>query len=562
MERRGGGGEEKEPEWLTVQEDCLAKEDDAVHLEWIPVENHPPENHQFFDPANLSSSPGNHLPSSFENHPFRLYQPEINPYCPANYQNAYSLNGNPSLPNTLCDPNLEAYFSRLNLDPYDQRPSFRSSNDMGFPSPQIRDDDLLRMRVESSVRGQTGLYFDHQNIIQESFLDDFGLQKFDYNYLPNGGQNRNSARNRYPSTIMPHRNQNSSQSANLNSNFGRFGVGLGADNSSFLGYSSSSSSSLHIDHLLKLFTLEELRGNIFLLAKDRDGSKFLWGKIKERKPKDVQMIFLEVRYRASDLMVDRIGNDFIRKFFEVCDQQQITQMLLLVLSDENLMGVCCDLHGTRAMQKLVKQITTKEQRRLVVSALSPFAINLTKNQYGCHVIQDCVQSFPSEDNRHIFRVVADNCVGIGMDKNGCRVLQKCLDYAQGVAKEHLMAEIAANALVLSESQYGNYVVQCILEMRIPHVTAGVSERLAGSYVSLSMNKYGSNVVERCIKLSGEDLVAQIISEMIADPNFLGVLQDPFGNYVAQSALEKSKSHPYGKRVLAMTKSRAANHHRR
>lgn len=77
-------------------------------------------------------------------------------------------------------------------------------------------------------------------------------------------------------------------------------------------------------------------------------------------------------------------------------------------------------------------------------------------------------------------------------------------------------------------------------MRIPHVTAGVLERLAGSYVSLSMNKYGSNVVERCVKLSGEDQVAQIISEMIADPYFLGVLQDPFGNYVAQSALEKSK----------------------
>lgn len=60
---------------------------------------------------------------------------------------------------------------------------------------------------------------------------------------------------------------------------------------------------------------------------------------------------------------------------------------------------------TRAMQKLVKHITTKEQRRLVVSALSPIAVNLTKNQYGCHVIQDCVQSFPSEDNR----VSSDQC---------------------------------------------------------------------------------------------------------------------------------------------------------
>ncbi|KAH7856434.1 hypothetical protein Vadar_001424 [Vaccinium darrowii] len=61
------------------------------------------------------------------------------------------------------------------------------------------------------------------------------------------------------------------------------------------------------------------------------------------------------------------------------------------------------------------------------------------------------------------------------------------------------------------------------------VSAGVLEKLAGNYVSLSMNKYGSNVVETCIKSSIEDQVAQIISEMIIDPNFLGVLQVPFRN---------------------------------
>ncbi|KAH7834471.1 hypothetical protein Vadar_016360 [Vaccinium darrowii] len=492
---RSAEEKEKEPEWINVHSDLLAKEDASADLEWISGENLPPESHQFFAPASLSA-PEDHLPSLSENNPFHLSQPEINPCYPANS----------SFSNSLYDTNLEAYFSRLCLEPYDQNPSFRSSNNLDFSSPQIRPADLMGMRVQSAERGQTGLNFDHQNVIQENLLEDIGLDNF--NYLIHGGQNR------YP-------------------------------------------------------------------ALNRDGSKFLWEKIMEKKPEDVEMVFSEVRDRACELMVDRIGNDFIRKFFQVCDQQQITQMLLVVLSDTNLMAVCCDSYGTRATQKLLERITTKEQICLVVAALLPIVVNLTKNLYGCHVIRDCVLSFSSEDNRLIFHVVAVNCVGIGVDKHGCRVLQKCLDYAQGESKEFLMAEIAANALVLSESQYGNYVVQCMLEMRIPHVTAAVLERLAGNYVSLSMNKYGSNVVETCLKSSGEDEVEQIISEMVTDPNFLGVLQDPYGNYVAQSALEKAKgrlrhtmvnriqmhypylqNHPYGKRVLTTTKSRATNHHRR
>lgn len=55
-----------------------------------------------------------------------------------------------------------------------------------------------------------------------------------------------------------------------------------------------------------------------------------------------------------------------------------------------------------------------------------------------------------------------------------------------------------------------------------------------------MNKYGSNVVERCIRDSTEEQAARIIREIYDSPNFLMVLQDPFGNYVTQTMLELAK----------------------
>ncbi|XP_028118446.1 putative pumilio homolog 8, chloroplastic [Camellia sinensis] len=112
----------------------------------------------------------------------------------------------------------------------------------------------------------------------------------------------------------------------------------------------------------------------------------------------------------------------------------------------------------------------------------------------------------------------------------------------------------------------------MLGLRIPEVTAGILAQLVGSHVSLAMNKYGSNVVEKCLREAGEDQVSRIIREIVSSQNFLMVLQDPYGNYVAQSALAISKgalrhtmvsliqmhypflhSHPHGKRVLARTR---------
>lgn len=148
-------------------------------------------------------------------------------------------------------------------------------------------------------------------------------------------------------------------------------------------------------------------------------------------------------------------------------------------------------------------------------------------------------------------------------------MQKCLDCSEGEQKEHLLDEIIANALTLSEDTYGNYVMQFVLDLKIPHVTARILRQLEGSYASLSIQKCSSNVVEKCLKESEEEQRARIVRELINDPNALGIMQDPYGNYVMQRALKFSKgpirsaivnlveresaaliNHPFGKRVVA------------
>ncbi|KAL5982174.1 putative pumilio 10, partial [Asimina triloba] len=61
-----------------------------------------------------------------------------------------------------------------------------------------------------------------------------------------------------------------------------------------------------------------------------------------------------------------------------------------------------------------------------------------------------------------------------------------------------------------------------------------------NYVHLSTQKFSSNVVEKCLKVFGEDSRSRIIHELLSTSRFEQLLQDPFANYVIQSALVASK----------------------
>lgn len=55
-----------------------------------------------------------------------------------------------------------------------------------------------------------------------------------------------------------------------------------------------------------------------------------------------------------------------------------------------------------------------------------------------------------------------------------------------------------------------------------------------------MQKYSSNVVEKCIECAGQEHHIHIIRELITSPKLDQIMQDPYGNYVIQAALNSSK----------------------
>ncbi|KAI3896048.1 hypothetical protein MKX03_031992 [Papaver bracteatum] len=171
------------------------------------------------------------------------------------------------------------------------------------------------------------------------------------------------------------------------------------------------------------------------------------------------------------------------------------------------------------------------------------AASLGHNWSPCD--QQCLKTFSNEENKQFILKIDEHL------------------------RDHFVGEITQNALVLAQDPYGNYVVQYVVGQKIKETTRAFVKNLKGHFETLSTNKFSSHLVEKFLKESDDEFVIKfIIDELIHKSNTLMLLQDQYGNFVIQSAVNVAKvsmfnlivnviemhyqslrNHPYGKCVV-------------
>ena len=64
------------------------------------------------------------------------------------------------------------------------------------------------------------------------------------------------------------------------------------------------------------------------------------------------------------------------------------------------MPVALNMHGTRAVQKLIETLSSSEQRKIVIEALlKDGVVSLIKDLNGNHVVQRCLQRLGPSDSQ-------------------------------------------------------------------------------------------------------------------------------------------------------------------
>ncbi|KOM26635.1 hypothetical protein LR48_Vigan303s005700 [Vigna angularis] len=233
------------------------------------------------------------------------------------------------------------------------------------------------------------------------------------------------------------------------------------------------------------------------------------------KPEVMEKIFSQLKDHFCDLMMDQHCDLSILAILQASSVHHITRILHLVIQNQHkLKEVCMHNHGSLVFQKLLEHLKTPDQMSAVIFAVKRICVRLSKNINGGHVINHCLKLFSPA------------------------------------------------------------LTTYVAKMKIPGVNAEIMLQLKGRYAQLSMNKHASNVVEHLLEFSEEKDAANIIQELMYTQNFLRIIQDPYGNYVVQRALQNCKgnvykmlstiillnypylhTHPYGKRVLTFVQRR-------
>ncbi|GAA5859486.1 hypothetical protein JCM8547_006845 [Rhodosporidiobolus lusitaniae] len=311
--------------------------------------------------------------------------------------------------------------------------------------------------------------------------------------------------------------------------------------------------------------LEDLQGDMLPLCKDQFGCRYLQKKLEDGNPEHRDMIFNEIFPHFAELMTDPFANYLAQRLLEHATDEQ-RDALIESISGE-LVSISLNMHGTRAVQKMIDYLSTQRQVQSLILALNLNVVTLIKDLNGNHVIQKCLNALPPEDNQFIYNAVATHCIEVATHRHGCCVLQRCIDHASESQRIQLVTEITYNSLTLVQDAFGNYVVQYVLDLNDNRFIEAIVRQFLGNVSALSAQKFSSNVVEKCIRVADATGRRAIIDELLVKQRLERLLRDSFANYVVQTALDYAepaqraqlietirpilpmiRNTPYGKRI--------------
>lgn len=324
--------------------------------------------------------------------------------------------------------------------------------------------------------------------------------------------------------------------------------------------------------------LEDLQGDMLPLCKDQFGCRYLQKKLEDGNPEHRDMIFNEIFPHFAELMTDPFANYLAQRLLEYATDEQRDALIESIAGE--LVSISLNMHGTRAVQKMIDYLSTQRQVQSLILALNLHVVTLIKDLNGNHVIQKCLNHLPPEDNQFIYNAVATHCIEVATHRHGCCVLQRCIDHASESQRIQLVTEITYNSLTLVQDAFGNYVVQYVLDLNDNRFIEAIVRQFLGNVSALSAQKFSSNVVEKCIRVADATGRRAIIDELLVKQRLERLLRDSFANYVVQTALDYAepaqraqlietirpilpmiRNTPYGKRIQSKIQRETNDHMR-
>ena len=280
-------------------------------------------------------------------------------------------------------------------------------------------------------------------------------------------------------------------------------------------------------------SVEFLAYNIFPLAQDQAGCRYLQEMVEKDPINTVPKFFKSLMIYLIPLIKDPFGNYFVQKLFPHLTPNDLKTFLEKI--ENNIFDLGSNHHGTRVIQNIIYYLKTPELVNKFFNMIKPHIIPLLKEMHGAHIINK-LSNLHSEYSNEIYKVIVDNCCSLATHKHGCCFLQKILESPDSPMKNDLIKNLIDNIFVLIIDQFGNYVIQSILFLNNNKYSSDIALKIADSAPYYSKHRYSSNVIEKCFDFCAKKERSVLIDKLYAPETISDLILDEHGNYVIQKAL--------------------------
>ncbi|XP_073063807.1 pumilio homolog 12-like [Primulina eburnea] len=220
------------------------------------------------------------------------------------------------------------------------------------------------------------------------------------------------------------------------------------------------------------YSLDDWKGELFWKAMDRIDHSYLRLILQHRKLEDIQLIFSELKDQICPLMFNRFGTSVILDLCEVCDEQQMNQLVSSLTADAHLlMLVCLNSHGHQAVLVLLARLRTPKQKSDVIYALQPLVAQLVNHQFGSGVIGVILRIFrkTAKETPPMLDAIADIFFEMATNLHGSLLLRELLDSKVFLleSRPSILPKLIADVHQLSHHPYG-YVLSLSLCLKFAY----------------------------------------------------------------------------------------------
>ena len=135
----------------------------------------------------------------------------------------------------------------------------------------------------------------------------------------------------------------------------------------------------------------KLKGKFVQIIRTHKGSRLFQNYLKSTKIEILHQIFLEIKYKLSDLLKDNYANYFCKKLFDCLNQKDRIEYLTIIQNDLCILAI--DVTATYPIQDIIEQLGSIAEKNIIYLGIKDHIDIFCYNIYGAYVIEKILSYF-------------------------------------------------------------------------------------------------------------------------------------------------------------------------